>query len=230
MSTRQLAVRFAIASAIIFVALVVMQITTGASQQFFEMVQPPDVYAQKLVAHAWWLRVVLAVDDAFIGCYVATLILTALALPRRALSYVVLAGGVMVGLLDLEENHQMFALLSAAEHGLPVVIGDIVRRMEFSSMKFAVAHLSFFFLGFLLAGRSAAARALRVLCVAQLPLGMAGVFWERALPLQLGRAACLTAAYVLMAIVIANLPEAAAAASGSGARASRPGTMPGAAA
>jgi hypothetical protein len=231
MSTRKLAVWFTLASAILFAALVIMQIGSGATQQFFELVHPPAVYAGALVAHAGWLRAVIAVDDIFIGCYVGAAIFSALALPRGPATWMVLAGGVAVGLIDLEENHHMLALLRAAQDGLPIDLAQIIRRMDASSVKFALGHLSFFFLAFLVPGRSAAARAARVVCGAiELPLGIAGVVWDGAVAVQLGRAVCFTAAYLLLALVLARLPEAVALGAGSGAPASRPGTMPGAAA
>jgi hypothetical protein len=229
MSTQKLAVWFSAASGLLFAALVVMQVATGAAQQLFEVVRPPAAYAAALLAHAGWLKVVIAVDDIFIGCYVGAAVFGALALPRRAATWLVLAGGVLVGLLDLEENHHMLALLRAAEYGLPLALGDIIRRMDFSSAKFALGHLSFFFLAFLVPGSGAGARALRVLCGAiQLPLGIAGVVFDQAVPVQLGRAVCFTTAYLLLAAVIARLGPAAPAA-GSGAPASYRGMTPDAA-
>jgi hypothetical protein len=231
MDTQRLAVRFSLASAILFAALVVMQIASGASQQFFEVVHPPADYARALVTHAVWLKVVIAVDDIFIGCYVGAAVLTVLALPRGAASFIVLAGGVLAGLLDVEENHHLLALLRAAESGLPIGADDLIRRMDLSSAKFALGHLSFFFLAFIVPGRSGVARAARVLCGAiQLPLGIAGVVWDGAVAVQLGRAACFTAAYLLLALVIAQEGAPAPRAAGSGALASRPDMMPGAAA
>src|SRR5215831_6716634 len=147
MDTKKLAPRFAIASAILFVTLVVMQIVTGASQPHFEVIHPPDSYAAQMTAHAGWLRIVIWLDDIFIGCYVGAIVFGVLALPRRAASAFVLAGGIMVGLLDLEENHHLLALLRSAEDGLPIAVGDLVRRMDLSSTKFALGHLAFFFLG-----------------------------------------------------------------------------------
>jgi hypothetical protein len=114
---------------------------------------------------------------------------------------------------------------------MPLDPADIVRRMDASTTKFAIGHLAFFFIAFLVPGRSGAARALRVLCgVVQLPLGIAGVVWDGSIPVQIGRAVCFSTAYVLLAVVMARLPDASAAASATGAPASRPDTMPGAAA
>jgi hypothetical protein len=231
MNTQKLAVWFSVASAVLFAALVVMQVATGASQQFFEVVHPPAVYAREMVARGAWLKVVIAVDDIFIGCYVGATVFTVLALPRRAASGIVLAGGVLAGLLDLEENHHLLALLRAAESAMPLDAADVVRRMDFSSAKFALGHLAFFFVAFLVPGGSRAARAARVVCGAiQLPLGIAGVVWDGAVAVQLGRAACFTAAYLLLAAVIARLDAPAPRAAGSGAPALFPGTTPGGAA
>src|SRR2546430_737070 len=90
MTTQKLAVRFSLASGILFAALVVLQIASGASQQFFELVHPPDAYARALVAHAGWLRAVIAIDDIFIGCYVGATVFAVQALPRGAASWMVL--------------------------------------------------------------------------------------------------------------------------------------------
>jgi hypothetical protein len=226
MDARKMAVGFAVASAILFAALVVMQIATGASQAYFEAVHPPDTYAGQMLAHAGWFRVVIAVDDVFIACYVGAFVFGALALPRRAATWLFLAGGILVGLLDLEENHHMLALLRAAEDGLPIALGALVRRMDLSSTKFALAHLTAFFLAFLVPKSTAPARALRALCVLQLPVGMAGVVWDEVLPIQLARGASFTAAYVLLAVVIARLGPSAREV-GSGVRASFPGTTRG---
>jgi hypothetical protein len=226
MDTRKLAVRFAVASAVLFVALVVMQIATGASQAYFEAVHPPASYAGRLIAHAGWLRIVIGLDNVFIGCYVGAIVFSGLALPRRAASALFLGAGILVGLLDLEENHHMLALLRAAEDGLPVALGDLVRRMDLSSTKFALGHLSAFFLAFLVPGQSGAARALRALCVVQLPIGMAGVVWDGVIPIQLARAACFTIVYLLLAVVIARLVPVALEV-GSGVRASFPGRTQG---
>src|SRR5215831_3420738 len=147
MDTQKLAVRFAVASAILFVTLVVMQIASGASQAYFEVVHPPAIYASRMLAHAGWFRIVVALDNVFIGAYVGAFVFSALALPRRAATWLFLAAGVSVGLLDLEENHHLLALLHAAEDGLPIAVGDLVRRMDLSSTKFALGHLAFFFLG-----------------------------------------------------------------------------------
>jgi hypothetical protein len=218
MDTHKLAPRFAVASAILFVTLVVMQIVTGASQAYFEVVHPPAIYASQMLAHAGWFRIVVALDNVFIGAYVGAFVFGALALPRRAATWLFLAAGIAVGLLDLEENHHMLALLHAAEDGLPIAVGDLIRRMDLSSAKFAFAHLAGFFLAFLVPGRSMPARALRALCFVQLPIGMAGIVWDGVIPLQLGRAASLTAIYLLLATVIARLGPGARE-GGSGARA-----------
>jgi hypothetical protein len=216
MDTGKLAIRFAVASAIMFVTLVVMQIVTGASQAYFEVVHPPAVYAAQMLSHAGWFRIIVALDNVFVGCYVGAFVFAALALPRRPATALFLVGGVLVGLLDLEENHHMLALLRAAEDGQPIALAELVRRMDLSSTKFAFAHLAGFFLAFLVPGRSAPARALRLLCIVQLPVGMAGIVWDGAIPIQLARAFSFTSVYLLLAVVIARLaPDAREVGSGA---------------
>src|SRR5262249_32659873 len=81
-------------------------------------------------------------------------------------------------------------------------------------------------LAVLVPGPGRPARTLRALCILQLPVGMAGVVWDEVLPIQLARAASFTAAYVLLAIVIARLGPSAREV-GSGVLASFPNTTRG---
>ena len=84
LNTQKLAPRFAVASAILFVTLVVMRIVTGASQTYFEVVHPPAIYASQILAHAGWLQIVVALDNVFIGAYVGAFAFGGLGLPRRS--------------------------------------------------------------------------------------------------------------------------------------------------
>jgi len=226
MNDADLATRLSLFSAVLFATLVVLQIASGAAQHTFEIVRPAAAYVQLLIDQAPRLRVVIALDDLFIAGYVGATIFAALAFPRRPiLTAVVVGAGIAAGLLDLEENHHMLALMRAAQSGIPLEPRELVRRMDWSSVKWVIGHGAFFLLAFLVPGRGAAARALRFISVfVQLPLGIAGVVFDGALALQLGRAVNLFAGFLLTAAVTSRLGAAAA---GSGARASDPGTMPG---
>src|SRR3954462_10262805 len=100
------------ASAGLLLVLVALQLGSGVTQQWFEGVHPLDDYAARLLAQASWLRGIVAVDDVFVAAYTSAAVLAALA--RRASSplwAVAVIAGVAAGLLDLEENHHMLAML-----------------------------------------------------------------------------------------------------------------------
>jgi hypothetical protein len=223
--TPRLAARFAVVSALLFALLVALQLATGASQHFFELVHPPDVFARALLEHADWLKVVFALDDLFIACYLSAGLFAVLALPRQALTWPVFALVCAAGLLDLEENHHLLALLDAAQAGLPLAPAELIRRMDLSSVKWALAHLGFFGLAFLVPGQGALPRAFRGLSVGlQLPVGLAGVVYGEVRWLALLRAFNLFVGFLVLARLVSS--PAAGHAAGSGAPASPRGTTP----
>ena len=222
--TPRLAARLALASAVLFALLVALQLGTGASQHVFELVHPPELYARLLLEKAAWLKPIFVLDDLFIGCYVAASLLAALALPRGPLTWVAVALVGAAGLLDLEENHHLLALLDAAAAGLPLEPAQLIRRMDLSSVKWALGHLGLAAFAGLVPGRALPARAFRVAAVAvQLPVGLAGVVYGELRWLALWRALNLLCGFLALAWLVAPRGPAAA---GSGAPASPPGTTP----
>src|SRR5687768_15830248 len=101
------------ASAILLFVLVCLQLGTGVTQQFFESVRDPAIYAQRLVESESWFRIIAGVDDVFLIFYSTSAVLLALSVRERSggLWMLVLAGGLGAGLLDAAENHHMLAIL-----------------------------------------------------------------------------------------------------------------------
>ncbi len=222
--TPRLAARLAAASAALFALLVALQLGTGASQHFFELVHPPDAYARALVEHAPWLKPVFVLDDVFIACYLGATLFACLALPRQPFTWVVVGLVGAAGLLDLEENHHLLALLDAAAAGLPLEPAELVRRMDLSSVKWALGHLGLAGFAVLVPGKAWPARAFRFAAVAvQLPVGVAGVVYGELKWLALWRAFNLLGGFLALAWLLGQRSPAAA---GSGAPASPPGTTP----
>jgi hypothetical protein len=215
--------RLSVASAVLFLVLVVLQLATGANQHFFELVHAPPDYARLLVEKSSWLKLVFAIDDVFITCYVSATLFTALSFPRKAASYVAIALVAAAGLLDLEENHHLLALIDAARAGLEPSAAELVRRMDFSSVKWALGHIGFFFFAFFVPGEDALAKAFRwMLVFVQLPLGVAGVVYGDLKWLALLRALNLFVGFLVLAALVARKSERA----GSSAPASLRGTTP----
>jgi hypothetical protein len=165
-----------IASALLLVTACLMTLATGVSQQWFEVARAPDVYAAALVHDATPLRAIVAVDDLFIAAYVTATVLLAIRLGRPRLGplqVLVLAGGVAAGVLDLEENHHLLAMLRVAEEGIAIPLQEIVRRTDLSQLKWMIGHLTFVFVGVSLQARDAVTRAFRASLVGwQLPIGV----------------------------------------------------------
>jgi hypothetical protein len=140
------------ACAALLLVLVAMQLSTGVTQQWFESFHLPDPYAARLLAQGAWLRAIVAVDDVFVAAYSAAAVLVALMLRERgsALWVLVLTLGVFGGLLDLEENHHLLAMLTVVERGGALEAASLEHRMIFSSLKWLLSPLAycFFTLGY----------------------------------------------------------------------------------
>jgi hypothetical protein len=133
------------ASAALLLVLVAMQLGSGVTQQWFEGVHPLDEYAARLVAQAGWLRGIVAVDDVFIAAYTAAAVLAAAALKQTGspLWGLALAGGVATGLLDLEENHHMLAMLVEAQQGIALSAASLEHRSVLSALKWALGPIAY---------------------------------------------------------------------------------------
>lgn len=167
--------RSALASGSLLVALCGMTLVTGVSQQLFEWVHPPAVYAAWLIRDATPLRAIIAVDDLFITAYVAATVLFVRFLGARdahPLHLLALGASVAAGLLDLAENHHLLALLRAAEGGETPPLEEILLRSQLSQLKWMLGHAAFALIGMTLAGRDVVSRVMHVsLVYVQLPLG-----------------------------------------------------------
>ncbi len=164
-----------LAAGVLLVVLSSLTLITGVSQQAFEIVRAPEPYAAALVRDATWLRAIIAIDDVFIAAYVTATVLLGTMLARRRfepIHVLIIAGGVAGGVLDLEENHHILAMLRMAENGLAIPIEQILRRTDLSQLKWMLGHLAFVLVGVAIAGRGSIMRSFRFSLIAvQLPLG-----------------------------------------------------------
>lgn len=174
MSTRLLR-HASLASAVLLLILCVMSAVSGVSQQHFEWVHPPQVYAHDLVRDGTWLRAIVLVDDLFVVAYVSATVFLARRLAGgelNAIHMLIAGGGVAAGLIDLEENHHLLTLLRWAELGLPVPSEEVLRRSELSQLKWMLGHAAFAVVGMVMKAKGATSQMARVSLIAmQLPLG-----------------------------------------------------------
>lgn len=163
------------AAGVLLAILCAITLATGVSQQWFEWVHPPDAYAARLVRDAGPLRAIVALDDLFIAAYVTATATLGVTLARGRLGplhALVIAGGVFAGVLDLEENHQLLAMLRLAERGIDLPLDALLRRSDLSQLKWMLGHLAFVLVGVVLPARDRLSRLLRGALVGwQLPIG-----------------------------------------------------------
>lgn len=162
-----------LASAVLLAILCALTLATGVTQQWFESFHPEGAYAARLVHDGAWLRVIVALDDAFIAAYVSASVLLGMRLGRMGpIPLLVIAGGVAGGVLDLEENHHLLAMLRMAEADVAIPVADLMHRATLSPLKWMLGHLAFVLAGIGLHGKDPLTRVFRFsLLAVQLPIG-----------------------------------------------------------
>ncbi len=170
--------------------LCVLTLFSGVSQQWFELVHAPAVYAQALQRDAAWLRTIIVFDDLFIAAYVSATVALAAFLSQgqwQVWQRLIVVGGVAAGVLDLQENHHLLAMLRVADQGIALPLAEIVQRSWLSQLKWMLGHLTFVLVGISLPDRGPFTRLLRVSLIAwQLPIGaltwaVDDAFWQSSL-------------------------------------------------
>lgn len=144
---RRYAIWLAVATGLVLGAMVVVGVTTGASQERHEHFMVPDAYAQSLLERASGLRLLVALDIAFLILYTAFFV--ALAGYLKARPFVRLALGAMIAtaILDIVEDHHIIAMLESAEHGITPSANAIMFQAAESATKFSMSYLSLVLFG-----------------------------------------------------------------------------------
>jgi hypothetical protein len=146
MSNRKLAIVLALATSVVLIAMVITAMATGAAQEPHEHFMVPDVYAQSLLEHRGGLRMLMALDIAFLVLYTA--FFTALARHLRSLfAWLGLGAMIAVALLDIVEDHHIIAMLESVEHGSVPDAGSIAWQAAESATKFSISYLSLVLFG-----------------------------------------------------------------------------------
>jgi hypothetical protein len=148
-SSRRMALTLAAASGAVLIAMVIVTLVTGASQEAHEWYQPPAAYAASLLAHPGAVRLVFGLDIAFLVLYTAFFTALADHLRRLGRPFVWLALGAMLGtaVLDIVEDHHILTLLGVAEAGRPIDDGAIVFQQTLSATKFSISYLALVMFG-----------------------------------------------------------------------------------
>lgn len=146
---RKLAMVLAGSSAAVLVAMTLVSLTTGASQEIHEHVAAPDLYATALLAHPAALRGLMGLDIAFLVLYTAFFAALAAYLREldRPFTHLALGAMVLTALLDIVEDHHILAMLRQAElHDLPSPAAIAFQSVE-SATKFSVSFFSLVMFG-----------------------------------------------------------------------------------
>ncbi|OUS27012.1 hypothetical protein A9Q99_17555 [Gammaproteobacteria bacterium 45_16_T64] len=166
----------ALAAGSLLLLMVLFGISSGVSQQTFEIIQPVPDYTRALLNSAMPLRVILGLDNIFIALYCTTMVFIVLALRTRdnvLVLGIVLLAGLAGGVLDYLENHHILTMLTAAEMGIPLEITEIKQQMVASMLKWHLAYFGFFLVAFVLRPQDKLESLFRFcLFYLQLPLGI----------------------------------------------------------
>jgi len=146
---RKLAVALAAATGGVLVVMIAVTIVTGANQEAHEHYQVPLEYAKGLLEKPGPLRLVFALDVAFLVLYTAFFAAFAEHLRKLGAPFVRLALGAMIAtaMLDVLEDHHILTLLARAEAGHALDDSSIALKAVISSCKFTLSYLSLVLFG-----------------------------------------------------------------------------------
>lgn len=143
--------------------MIAISLTTGVSQETFEIVREAGVYSADLVEHATPLRALFALDSAFLILYSFALVMFAQRLVTADTRLVVsIAIGAILAttVLDMVEDHFILAMLRGAERGTDAGAGQIAFQHTVSQVKFHLSYLAQFGIGLCVPRRTLAGKLL----------------------------------------------------------------------
>ena len=147
-------------------AMMVMTLISGVSQETFEIVRAPDVYANGLAGHTGALRWLFGVDAAFLVLYSAVFVGFAHRIATPSNRRFVIVGVIallITALFDAIEDHHILAMLYGVEVGIRPSPGEIVFQHTLSQVKFNISYIGLFFVGLSVPRTTVAGRVLALL-------------------------------------------------------------------
>ena len=134
-----------LAAIVLLCAMVTITLVSGVSQESFEIVRLPEIYAADLLAHAGAVRALFGLD-----VYAAVFVTLGKEIATQSTRWLVPVGvGAMLAtaLLDMTEDHHVLAMLYGAENGAGPTAAEIAFQHTMSQVKFNVSYLGSFFFG-----------------------------------------------------------------------------------
>jgi hypothetical protein len=140
----------ALGALVCLLAMGVISLVAGVSQETFEIVRPPVAYGHMLRLHASAVRALFAIDSVFLVLYSAFFVVfvrrigTERTRPWLTVALIFL---LVTALLDMVEDHHILALLYAAEVGQAPSWEQLTFQHTVSAVKFNLSYAGLFLLG-----------------------------------------------------------------------------------
>ena len=128
----------------VLILMVIVGVSTGATQEKHEHFMFPEAYAVSLLDEAKGLRILMGLDIAFLILYTAFFAAFTKYLRAIGRPFVTLAFGAMLAtaILDIIEDHHILAMLESAEHNVLPSAAAIHFQATESAVKFSMSFLA----------------------------------------------------------------------------------------
>lgn len=169
--------RLAFVAGILILAMFLITVTTGVSQEKFEITQTVADYTRSLIAEQNPLRLIFTIDLVFITIFTTLFVILPQYLKNgdrisSALANAAIGAMLVCGFLDYVEDLHILTMLHSAVKGIPIEQNQIAAQMFVSMLKFCASYLSLFLLAFILPGETLPEKILKYsLLFVQLPVG-----------------------------------------------------------
>jgi hypothetical protein len=140
----------ALAAMACLIAMGAISLVSGVSQETFEIVRPPAIYAADLREHAAAVRALFGLDAVFLVLYAVFFVLFAQRLANDQTRPWVIVGLIFMlatALLDMAEDHHILSLLYAVELGQQPTWDQLGFQHTLSSVKFHLSYVGLFLYG-----------------------------------------------------------------------------------
>jgi hypothetical protein len=156
----------AIAASAVLAVMVAITLATGISQETFEIVRAPEVYAADLRGHAGAVRALFGLDSAFLIFYASFFVVFARRLEtseNRTVLRIALGFVLATAVLDMIEDHSILSMLYGVESGHEPAAGQLWFQHLLSQTKFHLSYLGLFLFGLCVPRATIGGKALALL-------------------------------------------------------------------
>lgn len=178
MNTSKIIARLSFVAGLLILAMFLVTLLTGVSQEKFEITQTVESYSQNLIASENPLRLIFTIDLIFITIFTTLFVMLPQYLKTGekvsdAIANVAIGAMLLCGFLDFYEDLHILTMLDSAVKNIPIAQTEIASQMLFSMIKFCASYLSLFLLAFLLPDKTFTEKLLKYsLLFFQLPVGV----------------------------------------------------------